>query len=50
MRAQLADCLRENATLSSLNLSENNISDAGATQLTEWMHVNARHASLDLRR
>ena len=45
---QLAECLRVNATLTSLDLWNNDIGAAGATQLTECLRVNATLTSLDL--
>ena len=49
---QLAECLRVNATLTSLDLSHmdmwQNIGDVGATQLAECLRINATLTSLKL--
>ena len=45
---QLAECLRSNATLTSLSLIHVNIDDAGATQLAESLRVNTTLKSLNL--
>ena len=37
---QLADCLRVNATLTSLSLYQSDLGDAGAAQLVECLRVN----------
>ena len=43
---QLAECLRVNTTLISLNLRYNDIGDAGATQLAECLRFNKTRSSL----
>ena len=45
---QLAECLRVNATLTSLDLSVNNIGALGATQLAECLRVNTALTRLNL--
>ena len=45
---QLAECLRVNATITSLDLSGNDIGAAGATQLAQCLRVNATLTNLVL--
>ena len=45
---QLAECMRVNGTLTSLDLGYNGIVDAGAMQLAECLRVNATLTSLYL--